>query len=82
MTRNMYFFVKWRKWIGECISSTSSSILVSGFSMEEFLIRKVHGQGDPLSIFFIVVEGLYVMLKSSSNECLFTDHTIRDSQNK
>jgi len=46
----MKFPTLWRKWIMECITTASASILVNG-SSAEFKFERVLRQGDPLSPF-------------------------------
>jgi len=43
--------VLWRKWIKECVSTTTASVLVNDCLIEEFSIGRGLRQGDPLSPF-------------------------------
>jgi len=62
--------VLWRQWIMECVSTTTTLILVNGCPTDGFNLQRGLRQGDPLSsfLFMIVVEGLNVML----------NHTVKD----
>lgn len=59
MMESFDFDVRWRKWIMECVSTTSASILVNGSLSGEFPLERRPSQGDPLShlMFLIVAEG-------------------------
>lgn len=63
----MGFSAVWRKWILECLNTTSVSVLVNGNPKEEFSMGQGLRQGDPLSpsLFLLVAEGLRVMLKKT-----------------
>lgn len=65
MMRGMHFYWKWRKWIRDCVSSASMSVLVNGSTTGEFQLPKGIRQGDPLSLFLflIVVEGLSCLMR-------------------
>ncbi|GJY72569.1 RNA-directed DNA polymerase, eukaryota, reverse transcriptase zinc-binding domain protein [Tanacetum coccineum] len=56
----MGFGVKWRKWIGSCLSSATISVLINGSPSKEFYMERGLRQGDPLSLllFLLVVEAL------------------------
>jgi hypothetical protein len=58
-----WFSHKRCRWIMECVSSASASVLVNGSSMEEFHLRRGVHQRDPLSpfMFLIDVEGLHII---------------------
>nr|GEX45088.1 RNA-directed DNA polymerase, eukaryota, reverse transcriptase zinc-binding domain protein [Tanacetum cinerariifolium] len=64
------FGVKWRKWIYECLSSASDSILINGYLSKEFPMKRGLRQRDPFSHFFIVAESLQVMITDSCNKGL------------
>ncbi|GKU94281.1 hypothetical protein SLEP1_g7800 [Rubroshorea leprosula] len=66
MTR-MGFCATWRKWIQECLESSSVSILVNGSPTNQFPVNKGIRQGDPLSpfLFLIVAEGLNGLVAST-----------------
>jgi len=48
----MAFPLLWRKWIKECVSTTTASILVNGIPTDEFPLQRGLRQRDPLSPFF------------------------------
>jgi len=50
--RKMAFPILWRKWIKECISTTTTSFLVNGSPTDEFHLERGLQQGDPLSPFY------------------------------
>ena len=62
----MAFPVLWRKWIKECVSTTTASILVNGSPTDEFPLQRGLRQGDPLFpfLFLLAVEGLNVLMNS------------------
>ncbi|GKV50258.1 hypothetical protein SLEP1_g56970 [Rubroshorea leprosula] len=66
MMMRMGFYATWRKWIQECLESSSVSILVNGSPTNQFPVNKGIRQGDPLSpfLFLIVAEGLNGLLAS------------------
>lgn len=55
MMRRMCFEEKWRKWVGECLSTTKVSILVNGSPTEEFSVGRGLRQGDPPFSFIILI---------------------------
>jgi len=69
----MGFPVLWRKWIKECVSTTTASVLVNGSLTDEFPLQRGLRQGDPLSpfLFLLATEGLNVMMKSMVAHNLF-----------
>jgi len=76
--QKMAFPVLWRKWIKECATTTTASILVNGSPTKEFPMQRGLRQGDPLSpfLFFLAAEGLNVMMTSAVGNNLFTGYTV------
>uniref|UniRef100_A0A151UDB3 Reverse transcriptase domain-containing protein n=1 Tax=Cajanus cajan TaxID=3821 RepID=A0A151UDB3_CAJCA len=73
MLRHFGFQDKWIGWIGECLRTSSMSVLVNGNPTIEFSMQKGIRQGDPLapSLFVLVVEGLTSLVIEASNSGLF-----------
>src|ERR1044072_7335260 len=67
MLKRMNFSDKCIHWIGNCLSSTSISVLVNGSPTSEFRPQKGIRQGDPLApfLFLIVAEGLTGLVKNA-----------------
>ncbi|GKV22579.1 hypothetical protein SLEP1_g32439 [Rubroshorea leprosula] len=67
MMMRMGFCATWRKWIQECLNSSSVSILINGSPTNQFSVNKGIRQGDPLSpfLFLIVAEGLNGLMSSA-----------------
>jgi len=74
--RKMAFPVLWRKWIKECVSTATASVLVNGSPTDEFHLERGLRQGDPLSpfLFLLDVEGLNVMMSEMVN----TNNNLKD----
>ena len=74
----MTFPTLWRKWMMECISTPTISVLVNGSPTEEFKLERGLRQGDPLSsfLFLITAEGLHVMMKVVVDKGLFTPYGV------
>ena len=74
----MMFPNLWRKWMKECVSTATASILVNGNPTEEFQLQRGLRQGDPLSpfLFLLVAEGLNVLMTSAVNLNMFTGYSI------
>ncbi|GKU93946.1 hypothetical protein SLEP1_g7495 [Rubroshorea leprosula] len=67
MVMRMGFCATWRKWIQECLNSSSVSILINGSPTNQFPVNKGIRQGDSLShfLFLIVAEGLNGLMSSA-----------------
>lgn len=54
----------WRKWIMECISNASASILINGSPMDEYKLERGLRQGDLLSLFLFLIatKGLSILM--------------------
>lgn len=76
--KKMAFPVLWRKWIKECVTTATASILVNGSPIDEFPLQRGLRQGDPLSpfLFLIAVEGLNVMMNAAVQTNLFNGYAI------
>jgi len=76
--RKMAFPVLWRKWIKECVSTATASVIVNGSPTEEFYFKRGLRQGDPLSpfLFLLAAEGLNVMMKSMVENNFFTGYGV------
>ena len=74
----MSFPTLWRKWIKECISTATASVLVNGSPTDEFSLGRGLRQGDPLSpfLFLLAVEGFHVLMESLSANNLFTGYKV------
>jgi len=74
----MSFPALWRKWIRECVSTATTSVLVNGIPIDEFPLKRGLRQGDPLSPFrfLLAVEGLNSLMKSMVEAQLFTSYSI------
>jgi len=69
----MSFLVLWWKWIKECVSTATTSVLVNGSPTEEFPLERALRQGDPLSpfLFLLVAEGLNIIMTEMVNANIF-----------
>ena len=78
----MGFPTLWRKWIKECIGTTSASVLVNGSPMAEFPLKRGLRQGDPLSplLFLLAAEGFHVLMDSLSINNLFSGYHMGRSE--
>ena len=74
----MSFPVLWRKWIRECVTTTTASVLVNDSPTDEFPLKRGLRQGDPLSpfLFLLAAEGLNVMMKAMVENNLFTGYGV------
>lgn len=57
----------WRKWIMECVTTTTVYVLVNRSPTNEFKFERGLRQRDPLSpfLFLIAVEGINVLMKTT-----------------
>ena len=78
----MDFPTLWRKWIKECVGTATSFVLVNGSPTHEFPLGRGLRQGDPLSpfLFLLAAEGFNVLMKSLSDNNLFTGYTVGSSE--
>ncbi|GKV09906.1 hypothetical protein SLEP1_g21339 [Rubroshorea leprosula] len=78
MLMRMGFDNVWRKWIMECLRSSTISVLLNGSVTKEFSVSKGLRQGDPLSpfLFLIAAEGLSKLLASAEKKDLFNGMTV------
>ncbi|GKV44506.1 hypothetical protein SLEP1_g51682 [Rubroshorea leprosula] len=67
MMMRMGFSSTWRKWIQECLKSSSVLVLINGSPTKQFLVNRGIHQGDLLSpfLFLIVAEGLNGLVSSA-----------------
>lgn len=70
MMSKMGFGSTWIRWIKECISTSSVSVLINGSPTKEFSMGHGIRQGDPLSpfLFLIVAEGLNLLLEEAKSK--------------
>jgi len=74
----MGFPTLWRKWIKECIGTTSASVLVNGSPTDEFYLERGLKQGDPLSpfLFLLAAEGFNVLMESLLLHNIFAGYKV------
>jgi len=72
------FPLAWRKWIMECVTSASASVLVNGCPNDEFIFERGLRQGDPLSpfLFLLAAECLNVMMNAMVDNGLFSEYNV------
>jgi len=76
---NMNFPRLWRKWISECVGTTTSSVLVNGSPTDKFPIERGLRQGDLFSpfLFLLAAEGFNVLMKAVEvDENLFVGYNV------
>ncbi|MCI05860.1 RNA-directed DNA polymerase (Reverse transcriptase), partial [Trifolium medium] len=73
----------WRKWIKECVCTTTTSVLVNGSPTDEFPLERGLRQGDLLSpfLFLLAAEGLNVLMQAMVETGVFMGYRmgIQDS---
>jgi len=74
----MGFPTLWRKWIKECISTATTSVLVNGSPTDEFSLGRGLRQGDPLSpfLFLLAAEGFNALMESLLVNNLYTGYKV------
>ncbi|PNX74486.1 cysteine-rich receptor-like protein kinase [Trifolium pratense] len=74
----MFFPTPWRKWIRECVCTTTASVLVNGSPTDEFPLQRGLRQGDLMSpfLFLLAAEGLNVLMEAMIAQNLFTGYNI------
>jgi len=74
----MGFPTLWRKWIKECIGTTSTLVMVNGSPIAEFYLERGLRQGDPLSpfLFLLAADGFHVLMESLSVNNFFTGYKV------
>lgn len=80
------FDVKWSKWIMECVSSASATVLVNGSPSGGFKMERGLRQGDPLSpfLYLLIAEALSILVSravesDASKAIEIGDHNIQVS---
>lgn len=73
MLEQFNFSQKWRRWIAECVSSATTTVLVNGSPSGEFKLERGLRQDDPLSpfLYLLVAEGLSVLISRAVEQGLF-----------
>jgi len=76
--RRLNFPILWRKWMMECISTLTVSVLVNGSPTEEFKLERGLRQGDPLSsfLFLVAAESLHVMMNLVVESGMFEPYKV------
>jgi len=75
---SMSFPTLWRKWIKECVCTSTASVLVNGSPTDEFPLERGLHQGDPLSpfLFLLAAEGLNVLMQSLVEAGIYTGYSV------
>lgn len=78
MMIHMNFPNLWRKWIFECVGTTTTSVLMNGLPIEEFPIERGLRQGDTLSpsLFLLEAEGFKVLMNTLVNANLYRAYSV------
>lgn len=78
MMAQMGFSYTWRKWIKECLSSPTVSVLINESPTEEFKVGRGLWQGDLLSpfLFLIVAEGLNILFRKAVEGDFFSGYKV------
>ncbi|GKV04742.1 hypothetical protein SLEP1_g16855 [Rubroshorea leprosula] len=73
MMKRLGFNETWRRWILECLKSSSISVLINGSPTSQFSVSKGIRQGDPLLpfLFLIVAEGLNGLVTSAVEKGIY-----------
>jgi len=74
----MNFPLTWRRWILECVTTATTSVLVNGRPADVFRFERGLRQGYPLSpfLFLLATERLNVMMKALVQIGVFTSYGI------
>jgi len=74
----MAFPVLWQKWIKECVSTATASVLVNGSPSDEFKLERGLREGDPLSpfLYLLAAEGLNIMMSAMVTNNLFVGYKV------
>jgi len=78
----MSFPILWRKWMKECVTTATATILVNGSPTDEFPLARGLRQGDPLSpfLFLLAAEGFHVMMEAIVSNNIFSAYKVGPTQ--
>ena len=78
----MSFSSLWRKWMKECVTTTTAAVLVNVSPTDEFPLARGLRQGDPLSpfLFLLVAEGFHVMIEVMVSNNIFSAYEVGPAQ--